>query len=160
MLPERPAWNLLPTTLMRKGINIGLNLKYLLLSLHPHTTESHIHWNAISHSSKFFGHIHRNFGIFCTTAVKCPKISQDGRFSKITKKPGLCTKPEFGSNWSKWYLTGGQYYKIGAFWRRMPTKSRALRLFWSKGPITQPRYIFNESADVTILRNVSKLLFD
>ena len=55
-----------------------------------------------------------------------------GRFSKLTIKPGFCTKPEFGTNGSKRNLTGGQYYKIGA-----------LQLFWSKWPISR-RNIFNE----------------
>ena len=41
-----------------------------------------------------------------------------GRFGKITKKPGVCTKPEFGS----YHLTGGQYYIIGAFWRPLAVK--------------------------------------
>ena len=51
-----------------------------------------------------------------------------GRLSKITIKPGLCTKPEFGTIGSKRYLTGGQYYKIGA-----------LRLFGPNGQLHSRR---------------------
>ena len=35
-----------------------------------------------------------------------------GRFSKITRKPGVCSKPEFCTNGSKRYLTGSQYSGI------------------------------------------------
>ena len=52
----------------------------------------------------------------------CYKARVIGRFSKITIKPGFGTKPEFCTNGSKRYLTGGQYYKIRAFWWPLAVK--------------------------------------
>ena len=94
-----------------KGINIeGYYTNFFVL--YP--------FHGISHSSKC---------ILVTFIKFCYGGCVIGCFSKITIKPGLCTKPEFGMNGSKRYLTGGQYYKIGTFWWRMPSKSWALQLF-------------------------------
>ena len=97
--------------------------------------------------SPFHGKSHSLKCALVTFIEICYRGCVIGRFSKITIKPGFCTKPEFCTNGSKRYLTGGQYYKIG--------------LYGYFGPNVQShshRNIFDERDQLSILMKVTILL--
>ena len=66
--------------------------------------------------------------VLVTFIENCSGDCVIGLFSKITIKPGVSTKPEFCTKGNNRYLTGGQYYQIGAFWQHLAIKKSGIMI--------------------------------